>query len=89
LAELLDEGSVTLIEWGDTIASALPRDYLEVSITFGDAPDDRVLELRPVGPQWQARSRALSIALAAWVAPTDAPDADDELAPGEDGAGAC
>jgi tRNA threonylcarbamoyladenosine biosynthesis protein TsaE len=94
LSELLDEGSVTLIEWGDTITSALPRDYLEVSITFGDEADDRRLELRPVGPQWQARMRALSIALAAWAAPTDgasidASTADGGLAPGEDGAGAC
>ena len=94
LSELLDEGSVTLIEWGDTITSALPRDYLEVSITFGDEADDRLLELRPVGPQWQARMRALSIALAAWAAPTDgasptASTPDAGLAPGEDGAGAC
>ncbi|MBS1837222.1 MAG: tRNA (adenosine(37)-N6)-threonylcarbamoyltransferase complex ATPase subunit type 1 TsaE [Actinobacteria bacterium] len=34
LSELLDDGAVTIIEWGDTIAPALPRDYLEVHIRF-------------------------------------------------------
>lgn len=69
LSELLDDGSVTLIEWGDTITSALPRDYLEVRITFGEGPDDRRLELSPVGSRWQARVRAMSVALATWVLP--------------------
>lgn len=67
LSELLDEGSVTLIEWGDTITSALPRDYLEVRITFGEDPDDRRFELTPVGARWQARARATSVAVAAWI----------------------
>jgi len=34
LAELLDDGSVVLIEWGDKILPALPSDYLEVRLTF-------------------------------------------------------
>lgn len=71
LSELLDEGSVTIIEWGDTITSALPRDYLEVRITFGEGPDDRRVELHPVGSRWQARVRAMSVAVAEWI--EDAP----------------
>jgi tRNA threonylcarbamoyladenosine biosynthesis protein TsaE len=35
LAELIDEGSVTLIEWGDAVRPALPPDYLEVRLAFG------------------------------------------------------
>jgi tRNA threonylcarbamoyladenosine biosynthesis protein TsaE len=66
LSELLDDGSVTVIEWGDTITSALPRDYLEVRITFGAQADDRRIELTPVGAQWRARERAMSTAVAAW-----------------------
>jgi tRNA threonylcarbamoyladenosine biosynthesis protein TsaE len=73
LAELLDDGSVTIIEWGDTIVGALPRDFLEIRITFGDGADDRELELTPVGPSWQARTAALASALAPWRA--DAPPA--------------
>ena len=68
LAELLDDGSVTIIEWGDTIAGALPRDYLEVRITFGEGPDDRELELTAVGPSWAARTSALVRAVAPWRA---------------------
>src|SRR5690606_621880 len=32
LTELLDEGGVTLIEWGDTITNALPADFCEIRI---------------------------------------------------------
>lgn len=67
LPELLDGDAVTLIEWGDTIAAALPNDYLEVKMTLGDGDDDRDITLRCVGDRWSARSRALCAALADWV----------------------
>jgi tRNA threonylcarbamoyladenosine biosynthesis protein TsaE len=67
LAEILDEGGVTLIEWGDAIIPALPADYLEVRFTFGDADDDRNIELVAVGPRWAARSRAMATALQRWT----------------------
>jgi tRNA threonylcarbamoyladenosine biosynthesis protein TsaE len=38
LAELIDDGGVTLIEWGDAVRPALPQDYLEVRLAFG-APE--------------------------------------------------
>lgn len=71
LAEILDEGGVTLIEWGDAIIPALPADYLEVRFTFGDADDDRILELVPVGPRWSARTRAMATALHQWTEGTE------------------
>ena len=37
----LDDGSVTLIEWGDVVIPTLPADYLEIRLSFGDADDDR------------------------------------------------
>ena len=67
LPELLDEGAVTLVEWGDVIVPAVPADYLEVRITFGDADDDRALALHPVGPAWNARRRAVATALSPWA----------------------
>ncbi|CAN5211268.1 hypothetical protein BH18ACT4_BH18ACT4_14880 [soil metagenome] len=93
LPELLDEGAVTLIEWGDAIIPALPAEFLEVRLAFpddgpDDAPDDapderphsgtderpderpddvRELSLRPVGPVWAVRHRAIAAALAPWV----------------------
>ncbi len=119
LSELLDDGSVTVIEWGDTIAPVLPHDYLEVHLRFEDVSDDdpegaggagadgdglggageqgvvvqderRVIELRPIGPRWSARTRALGAAVAPWVggAPEQtSPDAGDDTT--EDGVGQC
>ncbi len=67
LSELLDDGSVTVIEWGDVIAPLLPQDYLEVRLHIGEGDDDRVIELEPVGQRWSARMRALTTALAPWI----------------------
>lgn len=86
LSELLDDGSVTVIEWGDTISSALPRDHLEVRLRFGDGPDDRRIELCAVGPRWQARERAMGVAVAAWVTREEP---DDEAIDGEGGSQPC
>ena len=71
MAEFLDEGAVMLIEWGDTIAPVLPADFLEVRITLGAGDDDRLFELRAVGPRWQARQRAIGAALAPWMVADD------------------
>lgn len=68
LSELLDEGAVTVIEWGDAITPVLPHDYLEVHLAFPDGDgDERVVELVPVGHRWAARRRALGVALAPWA----------------------
>jgi tRNA threonylcarbamoyladenosine biosynthesis protein TsaE len=67
LAEMLDEGGVTLIEWGDTVIPALPADYLEVRLRLGEGDDDRVFEIQLVGPRWSARSRALNTVLRPWL----------------------
>jgi tRNA threonylcarbamoyladenosine biosynthesis protein TsaE len=69
LAEMLDEGSLVVIEWGDAIAPVLPRDYLEVRMVFGPRDDDRELVFRPVGGRWVARSRSLHELMARWSAP--------------------
>ena len=58
LPELLDEG-VTLIEWGDTIASALWPEHLSVTIRFGAGDDDRRFELLAHGEAWQRRAERL------------------------------
>lgn len=70
LAEMLDDGGVVLVEWGDAILPVLPHDLLEVRLTFGDGDDDRGLHLRPIGPGWAARWAALTRALSPWL---DAP----------------
>lgn len=67
LPEMVDDGSVTLIEWGDVVIPTLPAEYLEIRLSFGDDDDARVLELQPVGSGWLARTRRLSEVLAPWV----------------------
>ncbi|MGH9185815.1 MAG: tRNA (adenosine(37)-N6)-threonylcarbamoyltransferase complex ATPase subunit type 1 TsaE [Acidimicrobiales bacterium] len=70
LPELLDEGAVTVIEWGDAIAAALPPDYLEIKFAFDDddaSDDNRALTLRAVGSRWAARNRAVVTALESWI----------------------
>lgn len=67
LAELLDDDeAVTVIEWGDAILPALPRNLLEVRFSLGEGDDDREIVLRPIGGSWAARQRALGAALAPW-----------------------
>jgi tRNA threonylcarbamoyladenosine biosynthesis protein TsaE len=67
LPEMLDEGGVTLVEWGDSIIPALPADYLVVRLSYGEGDDDRSFELEPVGTRWSARRRAMSLALGPWL----------------------
>jgi tRNA threonylcarbamoyladenosine biosynthesis protein TsaE len=67
ISELLDEGGVTLVEWGDAVTPALPSDFLEVRLDAGDAPDDRSITVRSVGPSWPPRANALRLALAPWT----------------------
>jgi tRNA threonylcarbamoyladenosine biosynthesis protein TsaE len=67
IAELLDDGGVTLVEWGDAVTPALPADFLEVRLEAGTAPDDRLVTVRSVGPSWPPRAEALRLALAPWT----------------------
>ena len=67
IAELLDEGGVTLVEWGDAVTPGLPSDFLEVRLEAGDGPDDRLLIVRSVGRSWPPRAQALRLALAPWT----------------------
>ncbi|MEQ1787921.1 MAG: tRNA (adenosine(37)-N6)-threonylcarbamoyltransferase complex ATPase subunit type 1 TsaE [Acidimicrobiales bacterium] len=67
LAEMLDEGGVVLIEWGEAILPVLPHEYLEVRLTFGPGDDDRSIAFRPVGPAWGRRSDALAGIVSPWT----------------------
>ncbi len=59
LPQLIDDGGVTLIEWGDAVVPALPPEFLEVRLDYGEADDHRTVALRPVGHRWAARDRGL------------------------------
>jgi len=66
LPEMLDEGGVVLVEWGDAILPVLPHDFLEVRLTFGVGDDDRHVSFRVVGPAWAPRTDALAGVLSPW-----------------------
>jgi tRNA threonylcarbamoyladenosine biosynthesis protein TsaE len=68
LPELLEDGGVTVIEWGDAIRPALPPELLEIRLHLGAGHDDREVEVEPRGGPWLARRRALVEALAPWAA---------------------
>ena len=71
LSELLDDGGVVLIEWGDAIVGVLPTEYLEVRLTYGDPArtreDDRRIVVRGLGPRWARRQVSLLHAVAPWA----------------------
>ena len=55
LPELFEGNSVTLIEWGDQIISALPKDHLEISFEYGEADGARVITISANGSSWNSR----------------------------------
>ena len=66
--DLLDDGGVVLIEWGDMIESILPPDHLAVRLRFanGGDLDLRTIELEGSGPSWRRRAEALRAAVGPW-----------------------
>ncbi len=68
IAEIVDEGGVTVVEWGDAVAPALPTDLLEIRLEHGGTDDERQLNLSTVGPSWRPRIAALATTLSRWTA---------------------
>jgi tRNA threonylcarbamoyladenosine biosynthesis protein TsaE len=54
------EDSVTLIEWGEAAGTALPAERLEIRLTTGADPDERIIELVLLGESWRKRSGQLA-----------------------------
>jgi tRNA threonylcarbamoyladenosine biosynthesis protein TsaE len=71
LSELLDEGGIVAVEWGDVIVPVVANDYLKVRLSLGESVDDRVVTFRPVGAAWENRSFDLTHATAPWRQPSD------------------
>jgi tRNA threonylcarbamoyladenosine biosynthesis protein TsaE len=66
LPEVLDDGGVAMIEWGDVVAPALPADFLEVRLEYRESDDERAVQLRSVGTPWAARRTALQRSVERW-----------------------
>ena len=54
LPEMLEDGSVVVVEWGDRAAAALPGDHLRIRIVAGE-DGERTVTLEPHGPTWARR----------------------------------
>ena len=74
LSELLDDGGVVVVEWGDAILSVVPNDHLKVQLSMGESVDDRVVTFRPTG-RWVDRAFGLAHVTAPWrQAPEEGPE---------------
>lgn len=70
LPEMLDDGGVTVVEWGNLILPELPRDYLDIRLSMAevaDGPDVRLIVVVVVGSSWTERSNDLLDVVAPWV----------------------
>lgn len=69
LPDLLDDDdAMVVIEWGEAIVASVPADYLAVELLLGEGDDERVLQLRGVGPSWARRWAQVEAALTPWRA---------------------
>jgi hypothetical protein len=48
------------------VADVLPKDRLEILISYGEATDDRVIEIDATGSSWGPRLARLSATWEAW-----------------------
>jgi tRNA threonylcarbamoyladenosine biosynthesis protein TsaE len=70
LGELVEDGGVALVEWGDVAEPLLGRGSLRVALSAPDADEDRRLVTVDAADQaWLSRWDALAAALGAWVVP--------------------
>jgi len=63
LPELFEGNSVTLIEWGDQIISALPKNHLEISFEYCEIDTARLITFTANGRSWNNRLVALQQSL--------------------------
>ena len=66
--DLLDGRRVTLVEWGDVIAPALPHDRVVIRLELGDTDDERIVSFIAHGTRWNERIAAVEHA---WAQSTD------------------
>jgi len=54
LPELLDDGAVVVVEWGERAAPALPGDRMVIRFEYGPGEGSRRLTIEAVGARWEA-----------------------------------
>lgn len=66
IGEMLEDGAVAVVEWGDLAAPVLGRDSLVVALAHGAGPDERTVTLRLAGT-WTSRLEELRGCLERWL----------------------
>jgi tRNA threonylcarbamoyladenosine biosynthesis protein TsaE len=66
LGELLEDGAVALVEWGDVAEPVLGRGSLAVELAAGPDDTDRTVTVTSVGQEWSSRWAGLVEAVAPW-----------------------
>jgi tRNA threonylcarbamoyladenosine biosynthesis protein TsaE len=70
LGELVEDGGVALVEWGDAAAPLLGRGSLRVALAAAGADEDRRLVTVEAADQaWLSRWEELAAAVGAWAVP--------------------
>jgi tRNA threonylcarbamoyladenosine biosynthesis protein TsaE len=72
LDDMLEDGAVVFVEWGDAIEGLLPQDHLSVRMTMPEPNGDddrREVSLVGTGPAWAARWERLEAATRAFAVP--------------------
>jgi tRNA threonylcarbamoyladenosine biosynthesis protein TsaE len=64
LPEMIDDGAVAVIEWGERAGPALGAERLHVRLDLTDTEGERRLTVAPEGSRWLARWDDLSASLA-------------------------
>lgn len=59
--EFLDPSHIVIVEWGDMVEPLLPKDHLQVEISYGRDDDQRLVALRPKGHIWSARLHTIKV----------------------------
>lgn len=67
IGELVEDGAVALVEWGDVAPDVLGVNRLTVEIAVGNGDDDRIITLDSGGSSLEAG--VLAAALTRWVSP--------------------
>lgn len=66
LREMVEEGAVLLVEWGDAVEAILPPDHLVVELRSTGTDEERSIALRGVGRGWVERWTPLEDAVQPW-----------------------
>ncbi|MBV8462355.1 MAG: hypothetical protein JO368_03620, partial [Acidimicrobiales bacterium] len=69
LRELVEDGGVALVEWGEAAEPVLADDWLRLDLGMGDGEDDRTVRITARGGSWSERWSALTASLGRWLVP--------------------